>query len=173
MMRIRPTRPGDISLLPPIEVSAGQAFRTIPELAWIADDDVLSEAQHQQLLRVGYCWVATDDGDQPVGFLAARPCATTLHIEELAVAGDRQGQGIGRALMQHVVAVARRETFAQLSLTTFRDVAWNAPFYASLGFRMLDDSDMPELLGAILDQEAAHGFPPRSRCAMVLPLIDR
>ncbi|ALM54794.1 hypothetical protein AR456_17720 [Halomonas huangheensis] len=153
-----------------IESSAGQAFLVIPELAWVADDAVLSEAQHRQLLRIGQCWVVADEHDRPCAFIAVRPGEDGLHIEELAVHADRQRQGLGRALMQHVIEVARQQGVVELTLTTFRDIAWNAPFYARLGFRILEDHELSAVLRNTLDTEVAHGFRRDSRCAMALPL---
>lgn len=77
----------------------------------------------------------------------------------------RQGQGVGRRLIQHVIAWAKAEGFARLSLTTFRSVPWNGPFYASLGFV---EDDRPPALQAILRTEAEKGLA--DRCAMILAL---
>lgn len=167
---IRSTHLRDIPELPVIERSAGQAFLAIPELAWVANDAVLSEIQHQQLLRDGHCWVAVDENDQPCAFIAARQQGDSLHIEELSVHADYQRRGIGRALMQRVIDFAQQGGLVLLTLTTFRDIAWNEPFYARLGFRTLKDSSMPGVLRTILDVEVAHGFCEDSRCAMVLQL---
>ena len=53
-----------------------------------------------------------------------------------------------------------------LSLTTFRNVPFNAPFYASAGFRIWDPA--PAEIEVLLTNEAARGL--KDRCAMVLEL---
>lgn len=53
-----------------------------------------------------------------------------------------------------------------MTLTTFRDVPWNAPFYARRGFELLDDTTIGERLQTILEKEAGHGLPRARRCAM-------
>ncbi len=45
-----------------------------------------------------------------------------------------QQRGIGGGLMRACMIDARNSGFCALTLTTFRDVAWNAPFYSRLGF---------------------------------------
>jgi len=67
-----------------------------------------------------------------------------------------------------VVAEARRRGLAGLSLTTFRDVPWNAPFYASVGFAIVEGEDARGALQTYLDREASRGLDPARRCAVVL-----
>jgi ribosomal protein S18 acetylase RimI-like enzyme len=166
---IRAAQPADAELLPEIERSAGQAFLDVPGLAWIAEDEVQPPARHLELIAGGHSWVATD-GKALVGFLSAERLDDTLHVWELAVAHGFQGRGIGRALLAHAIDVARRRKLAAVTLTTFRDVRWNEPFYRKLGFRTLDAGTTPARLQAILDRESASGLPRDRRCAMLLAL---
>lgn len=122
-----------------------------------------AEAWRPQL-DAGTLWVAEADG-RVVAFLAASADGDRLHIDEVDVEHGRQGQGVGRRLIQHVIAWAKAEGFAGLSLTTFRNVPWNGPFYGSLGF--VEDDSGPALQ-AILRSEAEKGLA--DRCAMVLAL---
>ncbi|MBF1959242.1 GNAT family N-acetyltransferase, partial [Klebsiella pneumoniae] len=43
---LRPTRIDDVAALPAIERAAGQRFRDVPELAWLADNEVISVEDH-------------------------------------------------------------------------------------------------------------------------------
>lgn len=54
-----------------------------------------------------------------------------------------------------------------LTLTTFCDVPWNAPFYARLGFQRLTWQEAGERLRAILGHEQRSASPPTAaaRCA--------
>lgn len=167
---IRKAKPADAKLLPAIERSAGKAFLALPDLAWIADDDVQSVDRHIELIVGGASWVAVDQHDQPIGFLNAEKLEASLHIWELAVQHEFQGQGIGRGLIEHVIETARSEGAAALTLTTFREVAWNQPFYERLGFHTLDADTMPTELQTLLDNEVANGLPGEKRCAMMLLL---
>jgi GNAT superfamily N-acetyltransferase len=170
MIAIRPARAGDAEVLPQIEQSAGLAFRAIPDLAWLADGDNVSPERQRELIVGGACWIAADDRDRPVGFLSAGIEGETLHIWELDVCLDQQGSGIGRALLEHAIADARRRGLAAITLTTFRDVVWNAPFYHKFGFGILEDAEIGERLAGLLSDEAAHGLPAERRCAMRLDL---
>jgi len=167
-MIIRPTRADDVALLPNVERSAGKAFLSLPDLAWISSDNALSVERHLEFIAGGYAWVATEDA-VPVGFIGAEKTRDALHIWELAVHLDFQGRGIGRALMDEAMRTAKRDGLPAVTLTTFRDVAWNEPFYRKLGFRTLADA-MPQRLQAILEAEVAQGLPREKRCAMMLSL---
>lgn len=118
-------------------------------------------------LAAGTLWMAEVDG-QPVGFLAGRIDATRLHIDEVDVLRAHQGKGVGRRLLETAAAYARANGLAALSLTTFRNVPWNAPFYAAFGFREWAPQDAPAAVRATLADEAANGL--NDRCAMVMDL---
>lgn len=167
---IRPSRPDDAPLLPAVEHSAGEAFRAIAALAVLADGADQSVATHRASIAAGTSWVATDDDDRPIGFVIAERCAAdrALHIVELAVRHDRQRAGCGRALMAAAIASARAAKLSAVTLTTFRDVPWNAPFYARLGFELLAGAAIGPRLAAHLSDEAARGLD--GRCAMRLDL---
>jgi GNAT superfamily N-acetyltransferase len=167
---IRPTRPEEAALLPAVERSAGQAFRAYPDLAWLADGDDLPVEHHVLRIVQGLSWVAVERADAPFAFLIAERHDDALHIEELDVRQDRQGQGVGRALLGHVVAWAREQSLGAITLTTFREVAWNAPFYAREGFRMVEGEALNMRLKALLASEADRGLKPEGRCAMRLDL---
>ncbi|GGE49976.1 N-acetyltransferase GCN5 [Agaricicola taiwanensis] len=167
---IRPAREDDALRLPAIERSAGEIFRTLPKLAWIADDDVLTANEHRALIRQGASWVAVDDLDEPLGFLSAERTVPELHIRELAVRHGSQGQGIGRTLLATAIAWAEANSFEAVTLTTFRRLAWNEAFYASMGFATLKPGQLGPRLAAILEAEAANGFLRKDRCAMRLVL---
>lgn len=164
---VRPTRPGDVTALPAIERAAGERFRDYPELAWLAEGEVISAEQHLDYAERGLSWLALAN-DQPVGFILAELHVSSLFIVELSVHLDWQGKGIGRRLIACVADQARKRGLASLTLTTFRDVPWNAPFYARLGFEKMTTLT-PELRQK-REEETAHGFAYETRCAMRLPL---
>ncbi|HAT7686267.1 GNAT family N-acetyltransferase [Enterobacter cloacae] len=164
---VRPTRPGDVTALPAIERAAGERFRDYPELAWLAEGDVISAEQHLDYAERGLSWLALAN-ELPVGFILAETHVSSLFIVELSVHLDWQGKGIGRRLIACVADQVRKRGLASLTLTTFRDVPWNAPFYARLGFEMITTLT-PELREK-REEETAHGLAYDARCAMRLPL---
>ncbi len=166
-IRIRPTTLSDVAALSAIERAAAGRFRDIPELAWLADGEVIPAEQHLDYAERGLSWLALAN-DQPVGFVLAEAHPSSLFIVELSVDLDWQGKGIGRQLIARVADCARKRGLTALTLTTFRDVPWNAPFYARLGFEMMTRLT-PELREK-REEETAHGLAYDSRCAMRLPL---
>ena len=165
----RPTTQFDFAALPAIERAAGQRFAQIPELAWLAEGPVISVDQHQQAASAGMSWVVLA-GDCPVGFLLAEAQDDSLFITEISLHLAWQGQGLGRRLIDFVAAVARERGFISLTLTTFRQVSWNAPWYARMGFEILPEAALTAALRQKRQEESAHGLAYESRCAMRLML---
>ncbi|MDW9405469.1 N-acetyltransferase, partial [Pseudomonas soli] len=78
-MPVRPTLTDDVPALPALERSAAQAFRQLPHLAWLADSDVMDQAEHLAFVSAGCSWVAVDDQGQVLGFLCASIADDALH----------------------------------------------------------------------------------------------
>lgn len=165
----RPTAPAEITALPAIERAAGQRFRQVPELAWLAEGPVISAERHREYVDAGTSWLALVD-DRPVGFLLAQAQGNVLFIVEFSLHQAWQGRGLGRRLMAYVIAQAREKGFRALTLTTFRTVPWNGPWYAKQGFEFLADETLSPSLRMTLAEEATHGMAYESRCAMRLML---
>ncbi|MGM8793786.1 GNAT family N-acetyltransferase [Enterobacter chuandaensis] len=164
---IRPTTSDDVAALPALERAAGERFRDDPDLAWLAEGEVISAEQHLGYAERGLSWLALAN-ERPVGFLLAEAHPSSLFIVELSVDLAWQGKGIGRQLIARAADHARKVGLTSLTLTTFRDVPWNAPFYAKLGFEYVTELT-PELREK-REEEAALGLAYNSRCAMRLPL---
>lgn len=170
-MGIRAVRHADLHLLRDIERAAGESFRHIgmPE---IADDDPLPLTTLADYHRAGRAWVATDTtdptnpSDEPVAYLIADVIDGSLHIGQVSVHPRYARRGIGRRLLDHLADHARATGVPALTLTTFADVPWNAPYYARCGFVTLHDSDLTPGLRAVRQQEAAHGLDRWPRVCM-------
>jgi GNAT superfamily N-acetyltransferase len=169
MLTIRPAIETDADLLPEIERSSGELFRHIPGLAWIADDGVQSVARHLEFIREGTAWVALSDTGAIIGFLNAEVHDSALHIWQMSVHSDYQKRGAGRGLLLAAKRWAEANTLSSLTLTTFRDVPWNAAFYETCGFE-LANSDASPMLSKTLAAEEQAGLPIDQRCAMICPL---
>ncbi|MBO9421177.1 GNAT family N-acetyltransferase [Labrenzia sp. R4_2] len=166
-MKIRQTRKSDISVLQAVEISASRAFLEIEGLETFADGSCATEEQHLSAIEPGTSWTAETNNGQQVGFLAAIPENDALHVYEISVHSDYQKKGIGKALTEHAEAHARALGLSEMTLTTFRNVPWNAPFYERLGFQILKLKECDARLGSILAEELGRGLPlPEQRCAM-------
>ena len=124
----------------------------------------------RQQCRDGTLWVAVDDGDQPVGFLAAHELDGCFYIAEISVAESHQRQGIGAQLMDAAVLHARRAGFGAVSLTTYQDLSWNGPFYVRLGFTEIHPAEAGPEHRKKLQAEADAGHDPARRCIMAMRL---
>ncbi|MFD5479857.1 GNAT family N-acetyltransferase [Streptomyces hawaiiensis] len=164
-MRIRPAAPAELPALQDIERAAGAPFRDLgmPE---IADDEPPALDVLERYRRAGRCWVAVDEQDRPAAYLLAEPVDGALHIEQVSVHPRAARRGVGRALLAHAADRAREEGLTALTLTTFTEVPWNAPYYARLGFQPLPEADLTPGLREIRATEAAHGLDRRPRVCM-------
>jgi GNAT superfamily N-acetyltransferase len=165
---IRLARADEIERLPVIERAAARLFAG-QNLGTFSLDDVRDLATHEAAQREGMLWVAAR-GDMPVGFAIASRIAGEPHLLELDVHPDHGRRGLGAKLVAAVVAWARAEGAPSITLSTFRDVPWNAPFYARLGFRAIEEPDLDAAHRALLDREEAMGLPRHRRVVMRLSL---
>jgi len=163
---LRLARPADAELMPPIEAAAGQLFKQVEGLEEIAGNHTLPVPRLERYIRKGHCLIA-HVGDIPAGFLVNEPFSRELHIWEVDVHPDFQGRGLGAGLMRACIVDARNSGFRAVTLTTFRDVPWNAPFYERLGFEEVTALDAHPRLAGELAVEADHGLPIERRCAMI------
>ena len=162
---IRPGRTEDLPALGAIEDSGAETFTAYGQP--LADGSPPAPPdQWAQVLEHDLLWVADDPARGLIGFLAAEVTDDGLYVAEVDVVMARQKQGHGRRLMQTAIDWARHRRLPAVTLTTFRSIPWNGPFYASMGFVELA-TPTPHLAG-ILANEVANGF--EDRCAMRLEL---
>lgn len=106
-------------------------------------------------------------GDAPVGFALVEMLADDLpHLDEVDVEPSHGRRGLGTALVQAVCEWATASGFSMLTLTTFRAVPWNLPFYARLGFVEIPRDLLRPELAAVVSDEAARGLAPETRAVM-------
>jgi GNAT superfamily N-acetyltransferase len=169
MAVIRPSTPQDGPDLQRIELLAGEQFRDVgmPE---IAGDQPAPAEVLATYAEAGRSWAALDGAGEPCGYVLVDVVDGNAHIEQISVLPDHQGRGIGRALIDRVRAWAAERRMAAVTLTTFRDVPWNAPLYRHLGFRDLSEDELGPGLEAVRDKETAHGLDPATRVCMRVDL---
>lgn len=164
-MRIREARPDDLTRLQDIEVAAGAAFRDVgmSDIADHAPPSIPTLAGYQEN---GRAWVTVDGGDLPAAYLLVDVIDGCAHIEQVSVHPAYARRGVGRALIDRVSAWAAGRGLAALTLTAFRDVPWNGPYYERLGFRELPTGEITPGLAELVAAEAAHGLDPAARLCM-------
>jgi GNAT superfamily N-acetyltransferase len=75
-------------------------------------------------------------------------------------------RGLGGRLLEAVCDWARAHGYPAVTLSTFRDVPWNGPFYRRHGFRDLRPAEWTPGMQAIREKEARHGLRVEARVFM-------
>jgi hypothetical protein len=117
-------------------------------------------------VRAGRAWVVADVDDRPIAYLLVDVLDGSVHVEQVSVHPDYTRRGLGAALLDHAAAWAQRHGLAALTLTTFIDVPWNAPYYERLGFQHLCDTELTPGLRAVRVREAERGLDAWPRTTM-------
>ena len=157
--------PDQIAQLPAVERRAAARFDdalAVRMVESVLPLEVLAEAQHSDRL-----WVAALPDKRAVGFALVELAGTRVHLAELDVLPEYGRQGVGAGLLRTVEAWASSAGYEAITLTTYRDVPWNAPFYAKLGFTELEHDMLDERLLSVLEHEAALGLEPPARIVMI------
>lgn len=122
---IRLARPDELELLPGVEAAADTLFEPLGIGPLPAPASAETYAASLAVLVAG---------DPPVGLCRIDAVGKRAHLEQLSVHPDHGHRGVGRALLRAGCAWAAAAGYAELTLITYREVPWNAPFYASEGF---------------------------------------
>ena len=166
-MTVRHGRCDDLDALAVVEIDASGAFAALGILLPDA-----TEATPRPLLEAslaeGLLFVAPDEADRPIGFVACAVREGWLYVGEIDVLRAYQRRGIGRRLLSAALDEGRARGLPGAMLTTFRDVPFNGPFYASAGFRTLEGDERPMWLAAVLAAEITAGHDPARRVGMAL-----
>lgn len=166
---IRFAAQGDIPACIAADRAASELFRPtglIPDMATIPESvpaDVFSKAISDGMVLTAI------HSDVPVGFALCRCIEATLYLDQLSVDPAHGQQGIGRALVEHVIMLAEEHDAEAVILSTFRDLAWNGPFYRKLGFKELKRSKMTNWMLEI-ETAQAETLDVSKRCFMVRPV---
>ena len=169
LFSIRPARAADVARLGSIEVDAGRRFRDVG-LDSIAGDDPPPAAELMTHIEGGTAWVAVDSTGEPIGYAVSSVVDGEGHLDQVSVVENAAGHGVGRALIDEVCRWATSLALPALTLTTFRDVAWNGPYYRRLGFEELAGGELGPELAGIRRAETERGIDVAPRIAMRLDL---
>jgi GNAT superfamily N-acetyltransferase len=82
----------------------------------------------------GVVWVI-EEGDAVGGIIVLLPKSDHLLLENVAVAPERQGSGLGRRLFAFAEAEALRHGYREIRLYTHQTMIENQRRYAAIGYR--------------------------------------
>ncbi|ANY06582.1 GNAT family N-acetyltransferase [Pseudonocardia sp. HH130630-07] len=165
---IRPATPADAAAMREIERAAGAPFREIG-LDVVADDEPPPVALLAAYAAAGRAFVdergtpGTPDR-APVGYLITEIVDGCAHLEQVSVLPRWRGHRVGAGLVERLAGWARDRRLPALTLTSFRDVPWNGPYYLRLGFREVVEPTPG--LRAIRQAETDRGLDVWPRLAM-------
>lgn len=165
---VRLARPDELDALPAIEVAADARFAATPYAALVAGYPTTEIADFADAQDRWGLWVAIDADDRPVGFAHCKPVGRgSLYVAQLSVHPDHAGRRLAALMLDRVAAFHGPRGVWRLTLTTFRDIPWNGPYYERLGFREVPDLGAEVFLGRQIAEQVRCGFPRESRVAMV------
>ncbi len=170
-VEIGPARPDEVALLPQLERRAAALFPEAVLPAPLAAQTTPA-AEYADAQREGLLFVLRIASGEVVGFARLARLADGLHLEELDVDPTQGRRGHGRRLLEAVCTWGRDRGFPAITLSTFRDVPWNAPFYARAGFRILPPEEWSDALCAMRESERRKGLDTEKRVLMSRSLID-
>lgn len=160
---VRPAQAGDLHLLAEIEGAADQLFSSVfGDFHW--DPPLDGEVRAAE---PGFVLVA---GDPAVGFAHVLFLDEAAHLQQLAVHPEAMGRGVGTSLVEAACAAAFERGHRALSLTTYAEVPWNAPFYAARGFSEV--TDPAPYLRRQRAHEQAHGYDNHGTRVVMSRFLD-
>jgi predicted N-acetyltransferase YhbS len=129
-------------------------------------------SKHQQPFQAGQVWVAVDRHEAVVGYAIACEVDNTLYLQQIDVAPEHGRKGIGSALVNTICAWAKQQGYRIVSLSTFQDIPWNAPFYSKLRFYPVDEAELTIGFQQIRRKELEAGLPIADRVIMHCVLLN-
>jgi GNAT superfamily N-acetyltransferase len=155
--RIRLAGPQDFAAIRDVEQAAGIRFVEVG-LPSVAEEPDPTDEELGPAAADGALWVVERDDGRVVGWAEAHVVDGEGYLHQVTVHPDHERAGIGSALVDLVVGWTADRGLAALTLTTFRDVPWNRPWYERRGFVVLADDELAPGLAAIRDDERARGL---------------
>src|SRR5512132_4263651 len=163
--RVRLARPDEVPRLRAIEDAAGRIFSGLGLIDEALDVSFPLEDM-ARLVGMGQVWVGCLEDNLPVGMVIASAREGAVYVEEMDVLPAHGRRGLGARLLARVCEWAEAQGHPAVTLSTFRDVPWNGPFYRKHGFRDLQPEEWTPGMRAIREQEARHGLAVEARVFM-------
>ncbi|MFC2088655.1 GNAT family N-acetyltransferase [Calditrichota bacterium] len=133
--KVRLAQSTELKVLNDIEIAAGAQFRNFG-FDFVADMEPMPQIVLKERLSANHLWVIARPGAPPVGFCCISIFDGLVHLEEVSVHPDFGRQGLGTLLVESLCKWAKENGYPAVTLSTFLDIPWNAPFYSRLGFQV-------------------------------------
>jgi GNAT superfamily N-acetyltransferase len=126
---IRPAGPADRAAVEAIVAAAYSIY-----IARIGKPPGPMLDDYGALIDAGAVWVFDEADGDIVGILVLLSKPDHLLLDNIAVRPERQGRGVGRALIAFAEAEARRRGHGEIRLYTHRKMRENVSLYKRIGF---------------------------------------
>jgi GNAT superfamily N-acetyltransferase len=157
---VRVASAADLLEVPAVEAAADELFRARGLL------DLPPAASARERARA---WRVLVAGRPVTGFAVLERVDGDVHLEQLSVHPSGMRRGTGAALLEATVSTARGAGARRVTLLTYADVPWNAPWYARHGWQVTDDLG-PELRALAAHEEETGLTRHGRRVAMARPV---
>jgi len=127
----------EIPALIAIDLAASQLFAGTGMLPDAELLDHVPADVFEAAMPGGHVFAARDRKGVASGFVLTSLRGDTLYLDQVSVHPGHGRRGLGAALIRRVFEDAGDRGLKTVTLSTFRDLPWNAPFYRTLGFREL------------------------------------
>jgi ribosomal-protein-alanine acetyltransferase len=110
------------------------------EKACFANDAWSKSNMKSELLAPHTTYVVAEDNSSLIGYagLSKLPASTTSDIQTIAVSESHRGLGVGRKLMESLLAFAKEQKAKEVFLEVREDKPTPQSLYSSLGFQAID-----------------------------------
>lgn len=162
---IRLARADEAARIREIEDAAGELFSGLGLIDETRDESFPLD-KLLRLIEMQQVWVACEASGLPVGMVIASAIDGSVYVEEMDVIPSHGRRGIGSRLLATVCDWAAANGYPAVTLSTFRDVPWNGPFYRKQGFKDLSREEWTPGMLAIHEKEMRHGLRVEARVFM-------
>lgn len=164
---IRPATIEDAEIIGAIEADADALLISgLGASDWPPAEDGLA-----RLSEPGFVLLLEDDtaDPSPVGFVHVLDADGHAHLEQLSVVPSAGRQGYGRQLVTAALDQARERGYSRVTLRTYAEIPWNAPFHASCGF--LESIPETPFQRGLVETEASLGLDRYGRRVQMTALL--
>ena len=134
--RIKLARSEDLSDLKEVELEAAELFSE-EDLPSALRSNIIDPNEIEKARREKRLWLVIEDrSNKIVGFALLTQEDNQIHIKEIDVHPQHGRKGLGTRLFKKIIYWAKDHGYQFITLTTFRHLSWNAPFYQKVGFRI-------------------------------------
>ncbi|MBL4789089.1 MAG: GNAT family N-acetyltransferase [Kordiimonadaceae bacterium] len=164
LISIRNGAANEIEFLRDLQLRSGVIFEAIG-MQKIAESPPTERLVFTEAIQHNWLHVACLSGEV-AGFTIGQQYGETIHLEQMSVAPEHARRGIGGQLLRAFITEAMESGFENVTLSTFMNVPWNAPFYAKAGFEPVSETEMSPFLRRLQKAEHEVGLDMTARVCM-------